>query len=516
MNINIIYNDFNKKKEFDLNQSFGEIQYKILSDILLFIYNIEHSELIINNTIKYILGINECNYSITLYDFLKNNNYLQNNDNNLENIDIKIITYDRKRDNNGNVIKENLVIDKYNLWYNNYNYQNSQTSNTPFQFPIINIFNDTFRRRVPSEENIQTSNINENIQNDNNTNSILTDNNNIQDDTDSIPDLINIEDEINNIIMETINIRRNNTNIPRQPNNNVYYRRYNLNNSSVPEPINLSDEINNIISDTLLNRTRTNQNNNMNVYYRYIDLRNSSESVINNENNQFNNNQESNNETRHYTTSNSEESDNEESDYEESNNEESDNEESEREESNNEEINSVIIHPEENYNQTTNIDQTTTNLNEELRYNISNRWIDITETTNTDFGSILDVFNNYIRNINTNTYTNTPEFETFDFVFDYYTPSHNIINYSLYDNVKVVLNEDTFNNLEKINFNDINKELFKDCLICLDTFEEDDEIIKIKCNHVFHCNCIKSWLCKESNKCPVCRIEVDKGEYINL
>ena len=40
---------------------------------------------------------------------------------------------------------------------------------------------------------------------------------------------------------------------------------------------------------------------------------------------------------------------------------------------------------------------------------------------------------------------------------------------------------------------------------------QNDELVKIKCNHIFHCHCIKSWLCNESNKCPVCRIEVGKG-----
>ena len=44
---------------------------------------------------------------------------------------IKIIIHDRKRDENGNVIKENKIIDKYNKWY-----QNQETEN------YINYLND--------------------------------------------------------------------------------------------------------------------------------------------------------------------------------------------------------------------------------------------------------------------------------------------------------------------------------------------------------------------------------------
>jgi hypothetical protein len=55
-----------------------------------------------------------------------------------------------------------------------------------------------------------------------------------------------------------------------------------------------------------------------------------------------------------------------------------------------------------------------------------------------------------------------------------------------------------------------------ECSICLENFIDNDKLIKLKCNHNFHHNCIKNWLCKESNKCPVCRIEVAKGNPINI
>jgi len=125
--------------------------------------------------------------------------------------------------------------------------------------------------------------------------------------------------------------------------------------------------------------------------------------------------------------------------------------------------------------------------------------------------NIINIFDNYFRNINI---TNIEEnnMETFNFIFDLYTaPTVN----NNFEDVKIVLNEDKFNNLERVSLNNLVDTNVKDCLICLECFDEKDELIKIKCKHIFHCNCIKSWLCNESNKCPVCRIEVDKGDLVN-
>lgn len=44
------------------------------------------------------------------------------------------------------------------------------------------------------------------------------------------------------------------------------------------------------------------------------------------------------------------------------------------------------------------------------------------------------------------------------------------------------------------------------CVICLVEFEENDEIIDLKCHesHKFHYPCIRSWLSKQFI-CPICR-----------
>jgi hypothetical protein len=78
-------------------------------------------------------------------------------------------------------------------------------------------------------------------------------------------------------------------------------------------------------------------------------------------------------------------------------------------------------------------------------------------------------------------------------------------HYNTFKDVKVTLNQDEFNNLEKFNFN-LNET--KECLICLENFKINDQVTKIHCNHIFHTTCIKEWLLKENSKCPVCRIDV--------
>jgi len=53
------------------------------------------------------------------------------------------------------------------------------------------------------------------------------------------------------------------------------------------------------------------------------------------------------------------------------------------------------------------------------------------------------------------------------------------------------------------------------CPIYCYNFEENEEIIKLPCNHNFNCEAITKWLTQESNTCPVCRYEFDYKE-INI
>ena len=51
----------------------------------------------------------------------------------------------------------------------------------------------------------------------------------------------------------------------------------------------------------------------------------------------------------------------------------------------------------------------------------------------------------------------------------------------------------------------------KVCCICLDNFENPTSIKVLECNHIFHRNCINSWL-KNKTNCPICR---KNTKYLN-
>lgn len=83
------------------------------------------------------------------------------------------------------------------------------------------------------------------------------------------------------------------------------------------------------------------------------------------------------------------------------------------------------------------------------------------------------------------------------------------INYTdqEFEDVKVTLTPEQFSKLknETITNDNIDTYASKPCNICMDNYNIDDEITFLVCNHCFHTNCIKHWLCNEKVSCPVCR-----------
>lgn len=83
----------------------------------------------------------------------------------------------------------------------------------------------------------------------------------------------------------------------------------------------------------------------------------------------------------------------------------------------------------------------------------------------------------------------------------------NLHNFQDFEDVKVTLSQDEFEKLNKVT--DKSELENKQCNICLEDLKDDDMIkeglLKLNCNHIYHKDCIKEWLTKQSTKCPSCR-----------
>ena len=82
--------------------------------------------------------------------------------------------------------------------------------------------------------------------------------------------------------------------------------------------------------------------------------------------------------------------------------------------------------------------------------------------------------------------------------------------------IKKVIADSELEKLKPQKFNKINETTTNiECPILCYNFEENEEIIKLPCNHNYNCHAILKWLSEESNTCPVCRHEFDYKE-INI
>lgn len=66
-----------------------------------------------------------------------------------------------------------------------------------------------------------------------------------------------------------------------------------------------------------------------------------------------------------------------------------------------------------------------------------------------------------------------------------------------------------FNSLPENEIEDSSKlpEDQRNCVICLGDFQDKEHIIRLPCFHVFHSDCVKSWL-GTHNSCPTCKFEL--------
>ena len=75
--------------------------------------------------------------------------------------------------------------------------------------------------------------------------------------------------------------------------------------------------------------------------------------------------------------------------------------------------------------------------------------------------------------------------------------------------------EDILNELPETEIGDISKleANRKNCVICLIDFKCGDKATMLPCIHMFHTNCIQSWL-KSNNICPVCKFKLTENNLV--
>ena len=47
------------------------------------------------------------------------------------------------------------------------------------------------------------------------------------------------------------------------------------------------------------------------------------------------------------------------------------------------------------------------------------------------------------------------------------------------------------------------------CVICLDKFNKNEDIVLLDCEHNYHKKCIQKWLYEYNNKCPMCNLSIN-------
>ena len=100
-----------------------------------------------------------------------------------------------------------------------------------------------------------------------------------------------------------------------------------------------------------------------------------------------------------------------------------------------------------------------------------------------------------------------------------------LINTGTYEDVRVPLSENVFEQLGSSNYKNIKDNFDKSgircdtaCVICQEDFKDEDGVTNVKCtnNHIFHTDCVKPWLTQMSKKCPTCREDLTESSVASI
>ncbi len=98
--------------------------------------------------------------------------------------------------------------------------------------------------------------------------------------------------------------------------------------------------------------------------------------------------------------------------------------------------------------------------------------------------------------------------DTFIFEQMLVAPPNIAQNRQFMQDIVVTTDENTLNTL---NILKITKDMNENCTICMEEMNEDEEYFDIKCKHIFHKNCLETYLKNYNHICPVCRNEIGES-----
>lgn len=80
-------------------------------------------------------------------------------------------------------------------------------------------------------------------------------------------------------------------------------------------------------------------------------------------------------------------------------------------------------------------------------------------------------------------------------------------------NVPVPIKEEVLGKIKTIKYSDIDKKSTESrnvqCSVCLCDFESDDLVKHLRCDHIYHNDCISEWF-KTKSTCPVCKLDLNE------
>lgn len=137
------------------------------------------------------------------------------------------------------------------------------------------------------------------------------------------------------------------------------------------------------------------------------------------------------------------------------------------------------------------------------------RSFELNNNRNTNVNTNINV------NVNVNTllsealYDDTPTYDIFSSLF---TNFNDFIEGQMrlqdeLEDVKITISNKEFDRLNRVI---LDESVLKNnqCSICLEKMLLSDKLVILKCNHIYHNDCLKKWVTNNSSKCCVCRFDI--------